>query len=67
VRLFLLGRPDVWPVGDLGVRAGLQVLLGLDERPDAGAARSLGERWAPYRSGVALLCWRLLHVGDPFR
>ncbi|MEO0600429.1 MAG: DNA-3-methyladenine glycosylase 2 family protein [Myxococcota bacterium] len=66
VRLFLLGRPDVWPVGDLGVRAGLQHLLGLDARPDVARARELGARWAPFRSGAALLCWRLLYVDDPF-
>ncbi|MEN0060709.1 MAG: DNA-3-methyladenine glycosylase 2 family protein [Myxococcota bacterium] len=66
VRLFLLGRPDVWPVGDLGVREGLRHLMELETRPTVAQATALGEPWAPYRSGVALLCWRLLYVDDPF-
>ena len=66
VRLFMLGRPDVWPTGDLGVRAGLQRLLNLPERPDAAQAEGLGARWVPHRSGIALLCWRLLHDDGPF-
>ena len=66
VQLFVLGRPDVWPVGDLGVRAGLQRLLTLPQRPSPKEAETLGQRWAPHRSGIALLCWRLLHVEGPF-
>lgn len=56
--LFLLGRRDVWPTGDLGVRVGVQRLLQLSERPDAATLEKLGERWRPCRSAIALLAWR---------
>jgi len=63
--LFSLGRPDVWPTGDLGVRAGLQRLLRLPYRPTPKQTEAFGARWAPHRSSVAMLCWRLLHVEGP--
>lgn len=56
--MFNLGRPDVWPVDDLGVRKGVQILLGLDEMPAPRALHALGEPWRPYRSVVAWYCWR---------
>jgi len=59
VLLFSLGRPDVWPIDDLGVRAGLQRLKGLSYRPDRTEADRIGTRWAPHRSAMALLMWHL--------
>ena len=43
--MFCLGRPDVWPVGDLGIVLGLQSLFGLPARPKPAEAIVLGERW----------------------
>ena len=57
--IFRLGRPDVLPIDDLGVRRGAQHIdrLALAPTPKALAAR--GERWAPYRSYAALALWRI--------
>jgi len=55
--MFSLGRPDVWPVGDLAVRVGIGRIVGLEDRPGEKQAEALGERWRPYRSSVALLSW----------
>ncbi len=55
--IFGLGRPDVWPVGDLGVRRGLGRVLSHSEMPSPADAEPLGDRWAPYRSAAALCCW----------
>jgi DNA-3-methyladenine glycosylase II len=57
--MFALGRCDVWPVDDLGIRAGLQILLRLEERPGRQRAIELGDGWAPHRSAMALLLWHL--------
>lgn len=60
--LFDLRRPDVWPVGDLGVRAGMGRILGLDEPPDADELRWIGVGYRPWRSAVAWYCWRAVDV-----
>lgn len=56
--LFELRRPDVWPVGDLGVRAGLGRVLGLAAVPSAGEIALMGVGYRPWRSAVAWYCWR---------
>ncbi len=53
-----LGRLDVWPVGDYGVRAGFARAWGLNDVPSPGALDGLGEPFRPYRSLVAWYCWR---------
>jgi DNA-3-methyladenine glycosylase II len=55
--MFCLGRPDVWPAGDLGIVLGLQYLLGLPEKPKPDRMVALAEGWRPYRSAAALLVW----------
>lgn len=55
--MFSLGRPDIWPVGDLAVRVGAGRIIGLNERPTEKEAQEIGERWRPYRSAVAVLSW----------
>ncbi|MCX7601545.1 MAG: DNA-3-methyladenine glycosylase 2 family protein [Meiothermus sp.] len=55
--MFGLGRPDVWPVLDLGIRKGAQQLYGISERE---ALEELGERFRPYRSHAAWYLWRVL-------
>ena len=56
--IFTLGRPDVLPVDDFGVREGYRLAYGLAERPTPTALRVLGERWKPYRSVAAWYLWR---------
>jgi DNA-3-methyladenine glycosylase II len=55
-----LGRLDVWPVGDYGVRAGFASAWGLAGIPDPKDLVVLGEPFRPYRSLVAWYCWRVL-------
>ena len=57
--IFKLGRPDVMPTGDLGVREGLRVLDGLDERPKPEVLMTRAEVWRPLRSVAAWFLWRL--------
>jgi DNA-3-methyladenine glycosylase II len=58
--LFCLGRPDVWPSDDLGLRRAAQLFLQRDEPPTAAALRALGEPWRPYRSYATWYLWRSL-------
>jgi DNA-3-methyladenine glycosylase II len=55
-----LGRLDVWPVGDYGVRAGYARAWGLAEIPTAKELMPLGDPFRPYRSLVAWYCWRVV-------
>ena len=60
--LFELGRPDVWPVDDYGVRNGWSII---HAQPAMISPRELqleGERFRPHRSTVALYCWHAVHV-----
>jgi DNA-3-methyladenine glycosylase II len=56
--IFNLGRADVLPVDDFGVRAGFMVAYGLDDMPKPRQLAAHGERWAPYRSIAAWYLWR---------
>ena len=58
--IFHLGRPDVLPVGDLGVRRAVERLYGLEGLPSAEELEALGERWRPYRSLASLYLWESL-------
>ena len=58
--MFDLRRPDVWPVGDLGVRQGWARVHGMEEAPDAKALQPLGNPYRPWRSAVAWYCWRAM-------
>ena len=60
--MFHLHRPDVWPVGDLGVRAGFGKIQGLDDPPGPQELAPLGERYRPWRSAAAFYCWRALET-----
>jgi DNA-3-methyladenine glycosylase II len=57
--MFRLGRPDILPVDDLGVRKGAQVLDKLDEMPKPKELAARGERWGPYRTLAGLYLWRI--------
>ena len=56
--MFVLNRPDVLPVDDLGLREGVRELYGLPERPTAAELTEMGERWRPYRSIATWYIWR---------
>jgi DNA-3-methyladenine glycosylase II len=55
-----LGRLDIWPTGDLGVRRGWEKIYSLKEEIDPKALVSKGDKFRPYRSVVAWYCWRAL-------
>lgn len=56
--IFQLGRLDVWPVDDFGVRKGFQVWKRKRVMPTAKELRGLGQEFAPYQTIVALHLWR---------
>ena len=58
--IFHLGRPDVLPVGDLGIRKAVQVLYGLDALPTPAELERIAEPWRPHRSLASLYLWRSL-------
>ena len=58
--IFQLGRLDVWPVDDLGVRNGYGRIYGVDPPPSARELEPLGDSFRPYRSIAAWYCWRAL-------
>jgi DNA-3-methyladenine glycosylase II len=58
--LFDLGRPDVWPVDDYGVRKGFAKTFGRRKLPKPKQLMKLGEKWRPHRSVAAWYFWRAL-------
>lgn len=56
--IFHLGRADVWPVTDYGVRKGFARVFGLADLPSPKELMLLGEKWRPYRSAAAWYFWR---------
>jgi len=56
--IFTLGRPDVLPVDDFGVRDGYRALYRLAEQPKPRDLAAIGEAWAPFRSTAAWYLWR---------
>jgi DNA-3-methyladenine glycosylase II len=56
--IFTLGRPDVLPVDDFGIRDGYRALFGLDVAPTPKALAAIGLSWAPHRSVAAWYLWR---------
>jgi DNA-3-methyladenine glycosylase II len=56
--IFALNRPDVLPVGDLGVRVGIRDRHGLAELPGPQQCRDLAEPWRPFRTVASWYLWR---------
>lgn len=56
--IFQLGRPDVLPLDDFGVRNGFQIAYGLPEHPTKKQLAEHGVWWQPHRSTAALYLWR---------
>lgn len=56
--IFTLGRPDILPVDDFGVREGYRHAAGLDAQPKPKELAAIGAAWAPHRSAAAWYLWR---------
>lgn len=56
--IFQLGRPDVLPVDDFGVRNGFRIAYRKRAMPTPAQVRRYGERWKPYRTAAAWYLWR---------
>ena len=62
--IFSLGRPDVFPHDDLGVRSAIRNLYGLDELPNKEISHRIATPWRPYASVASWYCWRSLEFKD---
>lgn len=60
--IFQLGRPDVLPVDDFGIRNGFRLTYKLEAMPTPGQVRKHGERWAPFRTTAAWYLWRAVDL-----
>jgi DNA-3-methyladenine glycosylase II len=58
--MFHLERPDVLPVGDLGIRRAMMLRYGLDELPAPAEMEAIAEAWRPHRTLACLYLWRSL-------
>ncbi len=65
--IFTLGRPDVLPVDDFGVREGYRRINGLEAQPKPRALAAVGAVWAPYRSTAAWYLWRAADEGKAIK
>jgi 3-methyladenine DNA glycosylase/8-oxoguanine DNA glycosylase len=65
--VFALGRPDVLPVGDFGIRTGVRWLYRLPELPDRAQLEALAQPWRPYRSVASWYLWRAADANRPKR
>ncbi len=60
--IFSLGRPDVFPHDDLGVRTAIRNRYGLAELPDKATSHAIAAPWRPYASVASWYCWRSLDL-----
>ena len=67
VLMFSLGRPDVLPVDDFGVRDGWRVIQGLSAPPRPRDLAAIGQSWSPFRSTAAWYLWRASEAGKTAR
>jgi DNA-3-methyladenine glycosylase II len=63
--LFALGRPDIFPAGDLALQIAMQRLKRLRKRPDPKRMLRLAEPWRPYRGAAAHFLWHYYAKGVP--
>ena len=61
--MFRLGRPDVLPIDDLGIRKGAQRVDKLEAMPTPKELLARGERWGPYRTYASQYLWRIADFG----
>jgi DNA-3-methyladenine glycosylase II len=62
--IFSLGRLDVFPHDDLGVRVAIRNLYGLDDLPTKEISHQISTAWRPYASVASWYCWRSLELKD---
>ena len=62
--IFSLGRLDVLPVGDLGLKKGIQLMFSLDELPNEKEIEQIAESWKPYRTVATWYLWKSLQKFD---
>ena len=55
--LMALGRPDIWPNGDLALELAIQQVKGLEKRPTRDEAKAISKVWQPWRAVAARLLW----------
>jgi DNA-3-methyladenine glycosylase II len=60
--IFSLGRPDVFPSDDLGIRQAIRTLYGLAALPDKATSLRIAEPWRPYASIASWYCWQSLRL-----
>ncbi len=60
--MFTLGRPDVLPVDDYGIRLGYKIAYGKRTLPKPKSLAKFGERWAPYRTTASWYLWRAVDL-----
>ena len=63
--MFTLGRPDVFPFGDLGIQKGFMVLTNMNRLPTQKEMERKTKKWQPYRTVAAWYLWKL--VDGPFK
>jgi DNA-3-methyladenine glycosylase II len=63
--IFTLGRPDVLPVDDFGVREGWKHAAGLEAQPKPKVLAEIGIAWAPFRSTAAWYLWQVANAAKP--
>lgn len=62
--IFSLGRLDVLPVGDLGLKKGMQRLYSMPELPEKDEIEEIAEKWRPYRTVATWYIWKSLNQFD---
>ena len=62
--IFTLGRQDILPVGDLGLKKGIQLLYSMPELPKEDAMEEIAESWRPYRTVATWYLWKSLQKFD---
>jgi len=62
--MFSLGREDVFSADDLGLRKGLQKLVGMKTLPKKQTMQRVSKKWSPYRTYAALILWKSLEQKD---
>ena len=62
--MFRLGRPDILPVDDLGIRKGAQRVDGSQGLPTPRELQARGQCWGPYRTWASLYLWRIADLAD---
>jgi len=63
--MFTLGRPDVFPFGDLGIQKGVMILTNMNRLPTQKEMERKTKKWQPYRTVAAWYLWKL--VDGPFK